>query len=309
MNTISVDHDLLFSDCGRTKLKFILSEIRHDKTGFDALAVLYSQAKDCVFDNIEIDMKKTLWFDADMCVSFGAVLYRLGDNVNTIKLTNIPPNVENILAKNGFLSHYGQEKISDSWGTTISYRRFDVKDDRSFAEYIESEFIYRSEVPTMSEKLKQKFQKSIFEIFSNAVLHSRTKLGIFTGGQFFPKRHQLDFSVADLGIGIRQNIKESIGLDLTPEQAIIWATSSNNTTKRGQVPGGLGLKLLGEFIDLNGGCIQIVSEYGYWMRKNNKIETAQLSQPFPGTVVNVEINTNDSSSYMLSTEVTPADIF
>ncbi|MDL1974769.1 MAG: ATP-binding protein [Deltaproteobacteria bacterium] len=224
-------------------------------------------------------------------------------------MTGIKSGVANILSKNGFLSNYGREKIPDHWGTTIPYQRFDVKDDRYFAGYIENEFMQRSEIPVMSPGLQKKFRESIFEIFSNAVLHSQTKMGIFSCGQFFPKRDRLDFSVADLGIGIRRNVKENAGLDLAPENAIIWATEGRNTTKRGQIPGGLGLKLLSEFIDLNGGRIQIVSDTGYWKREKRKIFTARLDLPFPGTVVSVEINTADKQSYALTHELSETDIF
>ncbi|MBW2557677.1 MAG: hypothetical protein JRD69_02370 [Deltaproteobacteria bacterium] len=161
----------------------------------------------------------------------------------------------------------------------------------------------------MSPGLQKKFRESIFEIFSNAVLHSKTEMGIFSCGQFFPKRDRLDFSVTDLGIGIRQNVNDSTKLDLSPEKAIRWATEGQNTTKRGQIPGGLGLKLLGEFIDLNGGCIQIVSDAGYWRRERGEISTARLSLPFPGTVVSVEINTADKQSYALTYELSETDIF
>lgn len=290
-------------------MKLSLPEIHHDQAGFEALIRLHAQTKDCLFDDIDIDMGATTWFDADMCAAFGAILYRLGDNLNTVKLINIRPGVEGILSKNGFLSHYGREKIPDLWGTTIPYRRFDVKDDHYFADYIETELMHRSEMPVMSPGLLKKFRESIFEIFSNAVLHSRTEQGIFNCGQFFPARHQLDFSVTDLGIGIRQNVKENTGLDLAPEDAIAWATEGRNTTKRGQIPGGLGLKLLGEFIDLNGGRIQIVSDAGYWRREKDKTVAARLSQPFPGTVVSVEINTADTQSYALTSELSEADIF
>lgn len=290
-------------------MKLSLPEIRHDQAGFEALIRLHAQTKDCLFDDIDIDMGATTWFDADMCAAFGAILYRLGENLNTVKLINIRPSVEGILSKNGFLSHYGREKIPDRWGTTIPYRHFDVKDDRYFADYIETELMHRSEMPAMSSGLLKKFRESIFEIFSNAVLHSRTEQGIYSCGQFFPARHQLDFSVADLGIGIRQNVKENAGLDFTPEAAIAWATEGRNTTKRGQIPGGLGLKLLGEFIDLNGGRIQIVSDAGYWRRENGKTVTARLSQPFPGTVVSVEINTSDTQTYALTSELSEDDIF
>lgn len=290
-------------------MKLSLPEIHHDKAGFEALIRLYAQTKDYLFDNIEIDMGGTGWFDADMCAAFGAILYRLGENLNTVKLINIRPGVEGILSKNGFLSHYGREKVPDRWGTTIPYRHFDVKDDRYFADYIETELMHRSEMPTMSSGLLKKFRESIFEIFSNAVLHSRTEQGVFSCGQSFPKRHQLDFSVADLGIGICQNVKENTGLDLAPEEAIVWATEGRNTTKRGQIPGGLGLKLLGEFIDLNGGRIQIVSDAGYWRRENGKSVAARLSQPFPGTVVSLEISTADTQTYALSSELSEDDIF
>ena len=290
-------------------MKVMLSEIRHDQSGFQALVRLMAETKKCFFDDINIDMRAVTWFDADMCAALGAILYRLGENLNTVSLSNICQGVENILLKNGFLSHYGREKIPDRWGTTIPYRRFDAKDDRYFADYIENELIHRSEMPAMSPGLLKKFRESIFEIFSNAVLHSRTEQGIFSCGQFFPARHRLDFSVADLGVGMLQNIKDNIGLELSAEAAIHWATEGRNTTKHGPVPGGLGLKLLSEFIDLNGGCIQIVSDSGYWRRENRKTITAPLNHAFPGTVVTVEINTADTNSYKLASELSTGDIF
>ena len=291
-------------------MKFYLrNKIRHDRASFETLTTLHAQTKECFLDDIEIDMQKTTWFDANMCAAFGALLYRLGENLNEVNLINIHPEVERSLSKNGFLSHYGREKIPDIWGTTITYQRLDVDDDRYFSDYIEKEFIHRSEMPVMSPGLVKKFRESIFEIFSNAVLHSRTDLGIFSCGQYFPNQDKLDFTVADLGVGMRRNIRDFTGNDLSPEKAIVWATQGNNTTKRDGVPGGLGLKLLNEFIDLNGGSIQIVSDAGYWQRKDKQVIAKKLKYPFPGTIVSVEINTADTSSYSLASELTADDIF
>ena len=142
-----------------------------------------------------------------------------------------------------------------------------------------------------------------------SILHSHTKLGIFSCGQFFPRQDRLDFTVADLGISIPENIKNYTGHELSPEEAIIWATKEGHTTKRSHLPGGLGLKILCEFIDLNGGCLQIVSDAGYWQRRNCKIVTKSLSYAFPGTVVSVEINTADTGSYALASELNPEEIF
>ncbi len=99
------------------------------------------------------------------------------------------------------------------------------------------------------------------------------------------------------------------GLDLPAEHAIVWATNGRNTTKSGSIPGGLGLKLLKEFIGLNGGRLQIVSDAGYWCLDKNQAQTTRLRSPFPGTAVTLEINTSDAQSYTLSSELSESDIF
>ena len=290
-------------------MKIALPQIRHEQTGFEALVHLHEQTKDCRLTKIEIDMAATDWLDADMCAPFGAILSRLGSNLNAIELTNIPSQVERILSKNGFLSNYGRAKLPDTWGTTIPYQRFDVKDDRYFAGYIEGEFVHRPEMPKMSAGLIKKFRESVFEIFHNAVYHSKTRLGIFSCGQYFPRQHLLDFSVVDLGVGIRRNVKEHTGHDLPAEQAIVWATHGRNTTRRGPIPGGIGLKLLTEFIRLNEGRVQIVSDAGYWCLQKDQVSTVHLPLPFPGTAVSLEIRTSDTRSYVLSSELKDSDIF
>lgn len=289
-------------------MKVSLPAIQDDRTGFEALINLHSSTRECFFESMEVDMGTCNWFAAHMCAAFGAILYRLGDNMNSITLTNLQPNVEKILSKNGFLSNYGRERIPDTWETTIPYRRFDAKDHRSFADYIERDFVMRPEMPAMSPGLLKRICESMLEIFSNSVIHSRTQLGIFSCGQYFPKLNRLHFSIADLGIGIRQNVKEHIGIDLAADEAIHWATTGRNTTRTGPVPGGLGLKLLKEFISLNGGRIQIVSDAGHWCLEDRETSTARLTMPFPGTVVNIEINTSDTQSYMLSSELRESDI-
>ena len=57
------------------------------------------------------------------------------------------------------------------------------------------------------------------------------------------------------------------------------------------------------------GCIQIVSDAGYWRRSKGKTITARLPHPFPGTIVTVEINTSDKKSYALTSELSESNIF
>jgi hypothetical protein len=286
-----------------------LPQIERNYQGFASLIQLAEQVEELSYTRLEIDMRAATWLDANMCAPLGAILYKTSRNLNTVRFVNIPAQVEKILAKNGFLSNYGYTRLQDTWNTTIQYTRFEQKDDRYFASYIERHF-KSSAIPKMSDPLRKKFWESIFEIFSNAVIHSETQLGIFACGQFFPKKNRLDFSIADLGIGIQNNLRQKREIHLPAEQAINWAMEGRNTTKTGSIPGGLGLKLLREFIRLNQGHVQIVSNQGYWEQlPDGTIAMKTFSFPFPGTVVNLEINTADPNTYRLSSETYPDDIF
>lgn len=285
-----------------------LQEIRSEYLGFDRLTELSSKTSSCLLEDVKIDMARTLWLDANMCAPFGAILYDLARRSNNITLSGMRPEIETILRKNGFLSNYGREKIPDTHGTTIEYRRFNPKDDRDFAAYVAHRMVGKG-IPTMSPALRKKFLESLFEIFSNAATHSGTKYGIFACGQYFPKKNKIDFSITDLGIGIRRKIEKEKGLKLSDEKAISWAMEGSNTTRTGAIPGGLGLKLLREFIKLNQGRIQIASDTGYWQFSKGAVTTNTFSNSFPGTTVNIEIRTDDTNTYKLSSEIGHEDIF
>jgi len=249
--------------------------------------------------------------DANMCAPLGAVLYRYALD-NNIILPGLNRKLELLLQRNGFLPNFGfdREKKEDVSKTTIEYKRFDNNELSSFKNYVASHFVGKG-IPDMSRQLHRRFRESISEIFENAAFHSLTTDGIFACGQYFPQDFRLDFSIADLGIGISRNIQEKLGLFVDDENAIVWATSGENTTRQIEdgKPGGLGLKLLKEFITLNGGTLQIVSYTGYWRFDHGNFITKRLPSPFPGTVVNIEINTADTQSYCLTSELNADDIF
>jgi hypothetical protein len=288
------------------RVEIALPPIRSDYQGFSTLVNLVERAHSLAYTPISLDMSGATWVDANMCAPLGAVLYQVSRRSNTVRFEHFHEDVQKIFQKNGFLSFYGHTKRLDSWGTTIQYQRFEREDDRYFGAYIEQHFKNKA-IPEMSPALRKKFWESIFELFSNAVIHSQTELGIFTCGQY--KKNHISFAIADLGIGIPQTLVNNKGLHMAPEEAIHWAMEGANTTKTGSIPGGLGLKLLREFIRLNLGCIQVVSDTGYWEQcADGSVEKKTLPYPFPGTVVNIRINTADTSSYILSSEL-PQDLF
>lgn len=162
----------------------------------------------------------------------------------------------------------------------------------------------------MTEALEKRFKQSLVEIFQNAAIHSCSASGIFVCGQFYPNKHRLDFTIADAGIGIRENVRKYLQIsDLNSCNAIKWALEDGNTTKTGAQPGELGLKLIKDFIRKNKGKLQIVSRLGFYEFGANTETFKEMRSDFPGTCLNIEINTNDTNSYCLRSELSNDDIF
>jgi nitrogen-specific signal transduction histidine kinase len=154
----------------------------------------------------------------------------------------------------------------------------------------------------MSPSLSKHFRAGLCEIYDNSVIHSRTRQGVFTCGQYYPKKQRLDFCIVDAGIGIREHLRRSRNVSLSDAEAIEWAMSPRATGKTSKIPGGLGLKIVRKFIELNGGAIQIASSYGYWELRGETERRLTLPYSFPGTTVNIRINTADARSYHLASE-------
>lgn len=164
-------------------------------------------------------------------------------------------------------------------------------------------------MPSLSAQLRKKFLEGLDEIFNNAAIHSKSVHGIFCCGQAYPRTNKMKFTVSDCGIGIRRSIQENRGLQQTGEEAIDWAMREGATARTGDVPGGLGLKILREFIEINRGEMHIVSENGYWSLCLGRVSMSPLFRPYPGTIVSIQINTRDRNQYYLTSEIDPNNLF
>ncbi len=178
-----------------------------------------------------------------------------------------------------------------------------------FNDYLDT-YMKGKGIPAMSEVLTKRFRQSLFEIFLNAAIHSKSESGVFVCGQFYPQKHRMDFTIADAGVGIRENVRKYTGkAKLSSCKAIEWAMTEGKTTKTGNQPGGLGLKLIKDFIQINKGKLQIISRFGYYDFSTTGGSIRKMEHDFPGTCINIEINTEDKSSYCLKSELTSEDIF
>lgn len=274
-----------------------LRDIQNDFESYNQLINLYTHNKNKWIENIDINLSG--WFSANTCSMLGAILTKFQDDLNTV---NINANdSENILERNGFLAFFGHERAIDYYNTTIPYQVLSVDDDRYFNNYVFKVFISKPELPQMTTALKKKLTESIYEIFINAKMHSETRK-IFICGQFFPKKEKIEFMITDIGLGIKNVVNNAFDANLSAIQAIKWAVQDKNTTKKG-VSGGIGLSLLYEFIELNKGKVQIISNEGFWELNEGNITTKKFDNEFPGTMVNISVRTDDQNAYMLSSEM------
>jgi len=196
--------------------------------------------------------------------------------------------------------------LDDTNNTTIKYLKLKPTDGRFFRGYIFDELLNHSELPEISPELKKKITEAIYEVFINARIHSESEF-IYTCGQIFPRKHQIEFTVTDTGIGFKNCISKRFNKILSSTQALKWATMDDHTTKQG-ISGGIGLAILKEFVKKNKGKIQIISDDGFYQMADGQEWTREFSGAFPGTVVNMEFRTDDTSSYALLDEITNDDI-
>ncbi len=289
---------------------YYLPTIKSQKDGFDHLAELAAETEEVYNSVVELDFSRCAFFDANMAAPLAAVLTLLSvERFNRVEIVNIRPAIKNILCKNSFLVPYGYDPVVDANQTALPFIRLQLKDENSFADYL-NKHLNGKGIPRMTKAMGKIFRQSVFEVFQNVVIHSGSELGVFICGQFYPQLQRLDLTIADAGIGIRTNVRRYLQNNkLSSVAALKWALQAGNTTKTGTQPGGVGLKFLKDFIELNGGKIQIASRYGFYEYNKEAESFSKLTADLTGTAVNLEINTGDTHTYKLISEISSKDIF
>lgn len=281
---------------------YYLPTVHSTREGWETLGRLARATQELFSDQLQLNLSRLDFFDANMAAPLGAILASVADRFNTIRIVDIPRRVETILRKNLFLTHYWYGPLDDTNNTTMPFRRLRLSDEGEFEEYIHWQLTGRG-IPRMSDAASRIFKKKVFEVYQNAVFHSDSTLGVFVCGQFFPQQNRLDFTVADAGIGIRENVRryfDNPRINSLP--ALKWALEPNHTTKSGPYPGGLGLEFLQKFARLNDGKIQIASRFAFYELSRGTETFANMAVDFPGTAVTIEINTADENVYFLESE-------
>lgn len=280
------------------------TEIHADFMGFRALAKLNVELERYEDSKILVSCKNLRWFDAQLGAALQTVASHAQMRGNDIHLKDLQGSVRTILKKNGTLNG----EIKDTYGTTIKVTKFNLDEEVRFASFAKDSFS-RKAVPEMSAALSRKFFEGLDELFANCSLHSKAAVPVFAGGQFFPTASKLCFTISDGGRGIHGSLRAA-GKDFAADKdAVAWAMERTNSARTGDIPGGLGLWILQEFVAMNGGRLAICSHEGYWERQGADITSRRLGAAFPGTIASLEINTADRKKYELDQIVSPYDIW
>ena len=282
-----------------------LINIDNTFSSYQNLISFYETNKEKYFDYVHLELNQ--WFSANMSAALGALLDLFAKNVNDIHFDYIAPKIELILQKNDFLTYYGKTRALDLNHTTIKFQKLKPTDGKYFKTYVIKELLGRNELPYMSGALKERIVEAIYEIFVNAQIHSKSEF-IYTCGQFFPKKDKIEFTIVDTGIGFKRKVNERFQSNLSATKAIEWAVQDKKTTKIG-ISGGIGLAVLSEFIKINGGKMQIVSDEGFYQYDKNGVQSKLFDGGFPGTIVNLQFCTNDTNNYSLQSEIDINNIF
>lgn len=281
-----------------------------DHTGYEFLANISLKSWSFTKYEIIFDFSNTALFQENLCSPLGALIADLKKRKNNIRFIGLNENIEKIFRNNGFLKLLDSNiKVPNSSFSTIEFKKFSLEDTTRFQDYINDHLIAIKDFPHISELLKKKINKSIWEIFNNAHTHGKCKY-VYTCGQYSTDEMKFFFTISDMGITIRKNVNDYFksGSDISGKNAILWAVEAGNTTKSGSTPGGLGLSLIREFLALNEGGIQIISSNGYWQEKNGSTFVHTFKNRLLGTIVNFEFNLNDKKTYILSSEIDPKNV-
>lgn len=291
--------------------KFISQSVAADKMGYEFLAGLYASMKQAQSVDICVDFTQCKEFDANLSAVMGAFLDQLKDDGRNISLKDPKSSrVKRALSRNNFFRAFGlKTKYKDS-ENYIEYRRFSGTETEAFKAYIDRELIQKERFPSCSDKAKLKIIESIYEIFANAVSHSGCDR-VYCCGEVHTKKGKtmLDITFVNLGRSVVENVntylaskkKETMDSCKTLE----WAFAEGHTTK--EVPGGLGLAILRQFISMNEGTIQMISGDAMLEITGDIPTETKLDKWFPGTIVTVEFNCDDDKTYMMTDEVPNKD--
>ena len=252
---------------------------------------------------------QALTFDFTECrflrqnaVAFLGGLYRLSEHLGgnpAFLWDTLQKDVKHDLYRHRFVEAFGGKK-AQSTSSAIPYRQDIQKNHDEMINYLKNEWLGHGGVH-VSDALRNAICGVVWEIYTNAFEHGESQIGIFSCGQYYQNKKDLKLTVIDFGVGIPKRVRDHVkSPNLPSESALKWAFIKGMTTKAHL--GGLGLKLLQDFVVVNNGRLEVYSHNGYAKIDAQGEQYAPIDSFFQGTLMNISLRC-DERYYVLASEV------
>lgn len=269
--------------------------------GFSALISSFRKYLVNVRGEIALDFRGNKWFDSNLLsVVYAYVTRGKALGIDSIYQNSPDSPLHKLLLRNNFAKEcFDMPYRPRKKESTVPFKIFRADATYQFADYMDAQIVRY--FPAMDDRVKRDLSAYIQELFGNAQIHGECDQ-VYTCGQYYHRRQKMDFTIVNLGTTIEENVRGFLleqGQEL-PSFHVSWAVEPEHSTKRTH-SGGIGLSLMRDFIHFNHGKYQIVSGNEYWELNDQMLRECTLSDDFPGTIVNIEINQKDKSYYQYRT--------
>ena len=184
--------------------------INDRQSDFDTLFRLWAEVND---DELEVtfDFSRCGFLRQNAVAFLGGLARLIAHRCGTFRFDwqSLDPAVAGNLAKNCFRDMFGDPSPIGT-GHAIPYREDKEADKTALMAYLKQLWLGQGWV-NISPALRDAIVGRVWEIYANAFEHGRSAIGVFSCGQHYPKRKELDLAVVDFGVGIPSNVRQFVG--------------------------------------------------------------------------------------------------
>ncbi len=279
-----------------------IPRINDDPSDFNRLFNIWHNCQNS--QQLELDFSRCDFLRQNAVAFLGGMISYIKSNGGSvsIKPDTLTPALYANLEQNGFLRAMGE--VAEPWdGNSIPYREDRTPDYQKITRYLENKWIGKGWLHIQPE-LVHEIVSNVLEIYFNAFTHGYSPNGVYSCGQNYPSLGELKITTVDFGIGIPQSVRDYLRvngkLDTISDENTLQLAFKEGFSTRSDL-GGMGLKLLKEFIQVNRGQLDIYSHSGHAIIDSDGERYERMNSFFKGTVVNISIN-RDQKFYYLATK-------
>ena len=277
-----------------------VSTLNDAPTDFENLFRIWEQTND-YFEDVCFNFSHCRFLRPNAVAFLGGLARLIESRLGSVRFdwNTLDRGIMATLCQNGFSKAFGYQ--SNPWeGNSIPYREDIAFDMNKIMDYLTYNWIGKGWV-NVSDRLRDSIAGRMWEIYNNAFEHSGTDIGVFSCGQHYWRQNDLILSVTDFGRGIPANVRnflrphvgEAQVSKLSGAACLKWAFEQGTSTCMADVPRGLGLDLLKNFVRLNQGKLEIYSNDAYASVDKTGERFLNQDISFEGTVVNITLRCDE----------------